>query len=192
VIAFLLFAQRGSARISCQSLLLFFAIGPELFEIGPQIIGFLFVLNAGKNHLCPWNLGTRVLDVFLKCGFAPGDTGCLIGIAIVEPFDSAGLTPIKPVELGTDLVLRASSDRMAYHTFFKRLLAGSHILRQTRSGRSYQGHYDQKDFCHRAPPVQLVGISSQAGFFDSNTPRSNICCPWVLLICNSLAQSSRI
>jgi hypothetical protein len=41
-------------------------LGIELLDVRPQILGLLFVLDAGKYHLGAWNLRSRIFDVFLK------------------------------------------------------------------------------------------------------------------------------
>jgi hypothetical protein len=41
-------------------------IGSELLEIAPQILEFLVILDAGKNHFGAGNLGARILDVLLE------------------------------------------------------------------------------------------------------------------------------
>src|SRR5262245_52892608 len=51
----------SAARRPQASLLM--AVGPELLEIGPQILGFLLVLDAREHHLGPRDFGPRVLDV---------------------------------------------------------------------------------------------------------------------------------
>jgi len=62
--------------------LLFFALGVELFEIGPQVAGFLLVLDAREDHLGTRNLGARILDVFEECRLAPDDAGFLVQMCI--------------------------------------------------------------------------------------------------------------
>src|SRR6516162_8755286 len=71
--------------------LLFVPIWTELLEIGPEIASFFFVLDAGENHLGVWNLGARILDVFLERCLIPGDAGALVRIAVIESIHHAGL-----------------------------------------------------------------------------------------------------
>src|SRR5262249_21253104 len=93
--------------------LLFSAVRTELLVLGREVAGFVFVLDAGENHLGVGNLGARIFDVFLEGCLIPSDTGILVGVGVVELGDRAGMTAVKPVEHGADLVFCPFTDRMA-------------------------------------------------------------------------------
>src|SRR6185437_9990826 len=84
--------------------LLFVPVRTELFEVGPQVAGLFFVLDAGENHLGVGNLGAWILDVFLEGCFVPSDAGILVGVRVAVLGDRAGMTTVEPVEHGADLV----------------------------------------------------------------------------------------
>src|SRR5450631_488886 len=105
--------MRGVSKTAClRSLLL--SIRSELLEIGPKVAGFLFVLDAGEDHLGARNLGARILDVVLEGRLAPDDAGVLVGVGIAEAGRAAGMAAVEAVELGAGEVLRAFADAMAY------------------------------------------------------------------------------
>src|SRR5579864_5321093 len=62
--------------------LFLFSVRTELFEIGPEVAGLGFVLDAGENHLGAGNPGARILDVFLEGRFVPNDAGLLVRLGI--------------------------------------------------------------------------------------------------------------
>src|SRR5262245_14548 len=125
-------------------------VATELLKVGPQIGGFLLVLDAGKGHLGAGYPGPRILDVFLESLFVPGDSRTLIGLAVIESFNRAGLAAVEPVLRRADLVLRVLADRMARHAFFEGLLTGRHILRQGAAGGGGKHHSNQYQRpCHR-------------------------------------------
>src|SRR5262249_10272897 len=105
--------QTSIVPASSRGNLLFRPVRTELLEIGPEVAGFFFVLDAGENHLGIGNLGARILDVFLEGCLIPSDTGILVGVGVVELGDRAGMTAVKPVEHGADLVFCPFTDRMA-------------------------------------------------------------------------------
>jgi hypothetical protein len=126
-----------------------FSVGIELREIGPQVLGLLLVLDAGKNHLGAGNLGPRILDVVEKRGFVPGERSVLVRVAVVEAFGRAGFAARKPIELRAYLVLRVFADGMAGRALSERLLAGGDILPERRSRRTDQQRNHQHDSpCH--------------------------------------------
>src|SRR5205807_9891930 len=86
------------------------AVLVELRDVGPEIVDFFFILDAGEDHLGPGNLGPRVLDVLLELGLVPGDAGILVGVGIIIAFDAPGLAAVEPVQFGTDQVLGAFPD----------------------------------------------------------------------------------
>src|SRR5260370_41381562 len=63
------------------------AVLVELRHIGPQVADLFFALYAGEYHLGARNLGAGILDVFLEHGLAPGDSGTLVGVTVVETID---------------------------------------------------------------------------------------------------------
>src|ERR1039458_5141037 len=74
-----------------------FPIRAELLEIGPETIDFLFILDAGEDHLGARNLGARVLDVVLEGRLAPYDAGDLVGVGIAEAGRAAGMAAVEAV-----------------------------------------------------------------------------------------------
>src|SRR5580704_1117765 len=106
-------SRNASCRRSRAIALFLFAVRAELAEIGPQIAGFLFILDAGENHFGAGNLRAWVLDVILERRFVPGDAGTLVGVGIVVIRRGAGMAAIDAVEFRTDFVLRILADGMA-------------------------------------------------------------------------------
>src|SRR5207247_1961599 len=100
--------------------LLGLAVLVEGGEVGPEIVGFGFVLDAGKGHLGAGNLGLRVLDVFEELILAPGDAGILVRVGITVVGRRSRLAAVNPVELGADLVLGAFADRVAGQALVER------------------------------------------------------------------------
>src|ERR1700674_3326829 len=88
-------SARPMRRAGRDRRLLLLAGGVELLEVGPQIGGLLLVLDAGEHHLGPRYLGPRILDVFLERRLVPGNAGVLVGLAVSEPFDGAGLASVE-------------------------------------------------------------------------------------------------
>src|SRR5262249_60704779 len=101
--------------------------GIGLREVGPQIVGFLRVLDAGKGHLGAGYHGLRGLDVLFESLFVPSDSRILVGVAVIKSRNRAGLSAVEPVLSGADLVLRAHADRMAHQKLLKGLLTVRHI-----------------------------------------------------------------
>src|SRR6516165_4891854 len=71
--------------------LLLLSVLVELRDVGPEILGFLLVLDACEGHLGVGNLCLGVLDVVEELVLVPGDAGVLVGIGIAEAFHRAGL-----------------------------------------------------------------------------------------------------
>jgi hypothetical protein len=92
--------------------LLFVAVRTELFEVGPQVAGFLFVLDAGKNHLGIGNFGAWILDIVLEGRFIPGQARILVGVGVAVFGNRTGMTAFKPVEYRADLVFGPFTDRV--------------------------------------------------------------------------------
>src|SRR5438046_9590296 len=116
------------ALIAPLSHLLLFAVRTELFEIGSEFAGLLFILDAVKDHLSVRNLGARVFDVVLERGFVPANAGILVGVGVVEVGNCPGMASIEPVQYGTNLVLGVFTDGMTGKTLLEGLFAGGHIL----------------------------------------------------------------
>ena len=76
----------------------------KLVEIGPQVPGFLLVLDAGEDHLGVGNLGARILDVFFKRRLIPRDIRTLVGVAVAIALDAARLATIETIEYRPNLV----------------------------------------------------------------------------------------
>src|SRR5262249_47538413 len=129
------------------------------FQVGPEVIDLLLVLDAGEHHFGAGNLGARVLDVLLEGALAPGDAGVLIGLGVVEALGAAGFAAVEPVEFWADLVLRALSDGMAWEAFLERLRAGGDILRGGRGRRGRRRDCRQSSFFHYASPFAVEGCS---------------------------------
>src|SRR6185437_212879 len=127
--------------------LLLFTLGVELLEIGPKFAGFLFVLDAGEDHLGARDFGLRILDVFLESRLAPDDAGILVGVGVAIVGRGAGVAAVETIELGPDLVLRAFADGMAGKAFLEGLLAGRHVLRACRVARQ-RGRQRQNTPCY--------------------------------------------
>jgi hypothetical protein len=96
------------------------ALGVELLDEGPQILDFLLVLNAGKDHLGTGDFGPRVLDILGKGLFVPNDAGILVGIGITKAGDAARMAAIEAVEFRSDQVGRAGTDFVADSAFLER------------------------------------------------------------------------
>src|SRR5262249_56721778 len=96
----------------------------ELAEIGPQVAGLLFVLDAGEEHLGAGDLGARVLDVVLEGRLAPGDARILVGVAVIVARGRSRLAAVDAVQLLADPLLRALADLVAGHALLERLFPG--------------------------------------------------------------------
>ena len=75
------------------------AVRVELFEVCPQVGGFLRVLDARENHLGARDLAARILDVLLERRLVPSDAGILIGVGIVVIRRGSRPAAVKTVEL---------------------------------------------------------------------------------------------
>src|SRR5262249_6030408 len=98
---------------------LLLAAGVELLEIGPQVTGFLLVLEAGKHHFGTGNPRLRILDVVLEGRLVPHDARGFVCVSVIEAFDTASLAAVEAIEFGTDLVLGPFANRMAGNAFLK-------------------------------------------------------------------------
>src|SRR5665213_3174849 len=112
-------------RRRCSGLL---AVGPELLEIGDDIVNVLFLRQTREDHLGAWNLAARVLQIFLQGRLVPSDAGILVGIAIGVARISTGLAANDAVEHRSNGILGALADLVASPAFEKHLLAKSGIL----------------------------------------------------------------
>src|ERR1700693_3062002 len=112
--------------------LLRLAVLVVLRDVGPEIAGFLLVLDAGERHLGSGNLRLRVLDVVLEFGLVPGDAGILVGVGVIVIRRGAGLAAVEPVEFRPDLVLGVFADRVTGEALVEGRLAGCGVLRQCR------------------------------------------------------------
>jgi hypothetical protein len=59
-------------------MLLHRAIWPEPLQVGPQVIGFLVILDACENHFLARNLRAGVFDVLFECRVVPEDSAFLL------------------------------------------------------------------------------------------------------------------
>src|SRR5215472_1510011 len=75
------FRPRLSICERCAPLLLL-AVLVELRDVGPEVVCFRLVLDAGEGHLGAGDLGLRVLDIFEELLLVPGNAGALVGIRI--------------------------------------------------------------------------------------------------------------
>jgi hypothetical protein len=91
-------------------------ITSELLELASQILEFLVVLDAGKNHLVPGTLARGSL-IYSSSFLVPSDAGVLVCIAVIVTFNRAGLATIKPVEERANLVGSIFADAVAWSTF---------------------------------------------------------------------------
>src|SRR3954467_1892765 len=87
--------------------LLLFAVSIEVFEIGPQIVDFLVVLDAGEGHPRAGNLLRRTLDVFVKRVVLPRDAGALVGIGIIEARKAPCSATVEAIKRRSELDLGA-------------------------------------------------------------------------------------
>src|SRR5262245_25147761 len=140
-----------------QGILLLLSIGTVLFEIGPEVGGFLFVLDAGKDHLGVRNLGAWVFDVFLESLLVPGDAGIFVGVGIIEIWRCARMTAVNTIEYWPHLVLGAFADGMAGEALLEGLFAGRHVL--SLRDLNHRGHdYGRRKyrFHYLAPVVTFL------------------------------------
>ena len=107
----------------------FLPLGIELREVGPQVVGFGLVLDAGEDHLGAGNFRLRVLDVVEEHVLAPGDAGVLVGLRVAVALDRARLAAFEPVEQRAHLVLGVFAYRVAGQAFLEGVLAGREVLR---------------------------------------------------------------
>src|SRR3954471_20678681 len=116
--------------------LLLLALSIDLFKIGPQIVDFLVVLDAGERHPRAGNLLRRTLDVFVKRVFLPRDAGALVGIGIVESRKGAGSAAVEAIKRRSELDLGAFAGVVARQTpLLERSLAAGGVLRHAGSRR---------------------------------------------------------
>ena len=57
----------------------------ELLDVRPKVVCLLLILNAGEDHFCARDFGSRIFYVFLESLFPPDNTVVFvyIGIAVV-------------------------------------------------------------------------------------------------------------
>src|SRR5581483_9809030 len=111
----------------------FRAVSFELFDIGPQIVDFGLILDAGENHECTWDHRLWILDVLFERLLVPGDSRVRVRRAVVESGCSTRFAAIEPIEQRADLVLRVRTYDVADQAFLERGLAGFQILRERYS-----------------------------------------------------------
>ena len=86
----------SSRSANCDAkLLLYIALGIELLEVSPNILGLLFILDSGKYHFGAWNSRSRIFDVFLKRLFVPCDARILIGIGVAVIRRTSGVAAVE-------------------------------------------------------------------------------------------------
>ena len=83
----------GKDPFNSFGLLFNIAVGIELFEVGPQVVDLLFVLDAGEDHFSTRDFGLGI-DVFLEGRLIPDDARILVGIRILVIRDAAGLAAV--------------------------------------------------------------------------------------------------
>jgi hypothetical protein len=71
------------------------ALGIELFEIRPQVLGRLFVLNPSEYHFGARNFRFRILDVFLESRRLPRRTNREHAAAGVKPESASFALPFE-------------------------------------------------------------------------------------------------
>ena len=127
-----------------------------LRDEGPEIVDFLFVLDAGKYHLGAGDFRLRILDVVLEFGLVPGDAGTLVGIRVGIIRRGAGLAAVQPVKLRADLVPGAFADGMTGDAFVEGGLAGGDVLRECRGRGCRRDDDDQRALCRFLHGVLFV------------------------------------
>src|SRR4029079_7953613 len=90
-------SERNQMPAGRSTLLLDFALSIKLLDVGPQVLGLLLVLDAGKDHFGVRDLYPGILDVILEALLVPGDAGILVGVGIAEIRDAAGLAAVESV-----------------------------------------------------------------------------------------------
>src|SRR6516165_603802 len=133
--------RRAEASAKKRKRLLLLSVLVELRDVGPEILGFLLVLDACEGHFGVGNLCLGVLDVVEELVLVPGDAGVLVGIGIAEAFHRAGLAAVEAVQHGADLVLGVLADRVAGEAFLERGLARGGILRQRTGSAGERGEH---------------------------------------------------
>src|SRR5262245_35693234 len=126
-----LLPPRRGAKVRSSLLL---AVGAELLEIGPQVVGLGLAPQPDEHHLGAGDLGLRVLDVVLEGRLVPGEAGALVGARIAVAVDGARLAPVERIERRADLVLGPFADRVAGDALLEHDLAGGGIAGERGAG----------------------------------------------------------
>jgi hypothetical protein len=132
------------------------ALGIELLEVSPNILGLLFILDSGKYHFGAWNSRSRIFDVFLKRLFVPCDAGILIGIGVAVIRRTSRVAAVEAVEFGSDTVRRARPGLVTRRALLKTISRPSRrpepglvkLIRRKRGRR-------KKRFHHYFSPLQF-------------------------------------
>src|SRR5688572_4229264 len=115
------------------------AVGVERLDVGDEIIALGLVLHARKYHLGAGHQRLGALEPLMQVGVVPLEARLLQSVRISEAFDRSGRTVEDAVQLRTNLVLSARSNRMAWRALREDLLPSLGILRRSH-GRQRQ-HY---------------------------------------------------
>src|SRR6516225_8238497 len=129
------------------------ALGVVLLDVCPQVLNFLFVLDAGEDHLGAGNLGSGILDIIGEGFLVPHDARILVGVGIIESGSAGGMPAVETVELGTDQIGRAWPDLVADRAFLENDGALFDILRRRgphRGSHEGSGGYQYSD--HQGSP----------------------------------------
>ena len=105
-------------------------LGIKLFEIRPQVLGRLFVLNPSEYHFGAGDLRSRILDIICKSLLTPHNARILIGIGIAVTWHTTGVAAVKAVEFGSDTVRCTRTDLMTNRTLLEHRRALPDILRR--------------------------------------------------------------
>ena len=88
----------GRREVLCPFCSFLLAVGSELFDEAPQIVGVLLVLNPWKHHFGARNIRFGIFDVFLEGPFVPDDPGLFVRIRVIVAWHRALLASFQAVE----------------------------------------------------------------------------------------------
>ena len=111
-------------------------LGRSIFQVRDKIISLLFLLEAGEDHLCTWDVLFRVFEVYLQGILIPDNSFCKnsqiekvmikeitvlevsftfvqVGFGVGETCRLTSLTTEKSIQIRSGLVLAACFNRVA-------------------------------------------------------------------------------
>ena len=101
----------------------------ELLDVRPKVVRLLLIINAGEDHFCARDSGSRIFYVFLGSLFPLDNTGVFVCIAIAVVWNGTCLSPVEAIKFGTNFVLRTGTNGVAGLALLKHVRALLDVLR---------------------------------------------------------------